>query len=163
MAAIYASQTLRTELIRAPGTVSTSATTTASVDTAVLGGASTLQLLIASPPATATNASARWSVLRLESSNDLSTWSTVPGCDGTTNATATSTQFVLPTWNNTAVGQTVRFEVPYCGVYGRYFRLVFQPPNTNYHTVAAIALIGRTAFSPDTDAERGASVTVFAR
>lgn len=79
-------------------------------------------------PAAATNTSAKWTSLQLNhgTTTDVSNSTAVPGpFIGTTNATATTSQFVLPEHNDTANESTVRFYVdlrhlePFLGIQGQ--------------------------------------------
>lgn len=73
----------------------------------------------------ATNSSNKWTSLVIQhgSTTDVSNFTALSNGTGTTNATATAAQFVLPTHNDTSVGGLVRFHVN-LGDKERYLRLV---------------------------------------
>ena len=106
------------------------------------------------PVASATNVSAIWQVLRLESSNDGTTWTTVPGCEGTSGTPSTS-QFQLVVHNNTSVRQITRISAPLVGR-GSKLRIVAQTPaSTNNHNVQLYATLFNSDVVPDTTTEMG--------
>lgn len=113
-------------------------------------------------PSTASNSSAKWTSLVLQeaTTTDTTNATAIDGCTGTTNATATSAQFVLPVHNDTSIGSVVRFFVPLHNK-AKIIRCQKQAAASHHHTCEVIHLMrGRTG--ADTDTERGVNVSVVA-
>jgi hypothetical protein len=113
-------------------------------------------------PTAATNTSAKWTSLQLMhgTTTDPSNHTAVSGkAVGTTNATATTSQFVLPQHNDTDDASTVRFYVD-CRPLERYLRIQGQHPNTANLAWGA-AELWRGDGMPDSDTERGVAVSTF--
>jgi len=144
------------------GTVATNATTSAMVDRL---GFNYAVVNVVMRPATATDSSAKWTVLKLQHSDTtaVSSASDISGFIGTTNSTAvssgTATEFVIPTNNNTVAmggtsaggGQTTTMCVDLRNL-KRYLFLNIQGA-ASHQTVFAIANLFRAEQLPDSAAE----------
>lgn len=144
-------------------TVATNATTSAIVDRL---GFDYAVIDVVMPPATATNSSAKWTVLKLMSGDTtaISDAANISGMIGTTNATVstgTAAEFVIPANNVTAVGgttaqngggQIITLDLDLRGR-GHYLFLVAQA-NASHQTAFAIANLFKGEQFPDTLAER---------
>ena len=105
----------------------------------------------------ATNASSLINAIKLQHSTaSASGWVDITGSAGTTNTTAASTEFLLPTstattspynleWNINGVSQSIN----------RYVRVLYQPV-TNNNTNAVMAYLARGDQGPSSAAEAGA-------
>jgi len=109
--------------------------------------------------ASATNASAKWTALKLQHSNDATNVSGITGASGTTNATAAAGEFVLPVHNDTAVPAVIRFHVD-ARDYGRYLHIEKQAA-ASYHSTANVANLFRAKEMPNTTTEAGVTAHVF--
>lgn len=94
----------------ASGAIATDATSAVTVDTA---GEDYCRIDAVISPATATNSSTKWTSLKLMhgTTTDVSNCTNIVGAVGTTNATATSSQFVLGVHNDTTIGGVTSFFV----------------------------------------------------
>lgn len=113
-------------------------------------------------PAAATNTSAKWTSLQLThgTTTDVSNHTAVTGpFVGTTNATATTSQFVLPEHNDTDDESCVRFYVDTRHL-ERYLGLQGQQDNSSNSSWFQ-AELWRGDGMPDTDAERGVDKSTF--
>lgn len=150
-------QNEKTVVLIGPGTAATNATASARVDT--LGFRYATFDIFAK--ATATDSSAKWTVLKL-SEADTTTYSTngdIATFTGTTNTvTSTSAGFVLQT-NNDTTGQPTRLHVDLKGR-KRYLFVVTQP-GANGNTIFAQCRLGRGEEAPNTDTERGVAVSMI--
>jgi hypothetical protein len=146
-----------------PVSVATNATASASIDLNTLGNPGVLLIKARLPAASATNASAKWTVLAFGASdtNTFSTNNTVAGLVGTTNTTAAAGQFVLAANNNTAAGQDTVITVKNPGRYGRYWFVQYQAPASNF-TVNIDAVGVDSVEAPSTAAEASLNGTVVA-
>ncbi len=106
---IQAQQT-KVVCFQALGVVSTSATSATTVDTL---GFDYVRIDVLHNVASATNASAKWTALKLMhgTTTDATNHTNIVGAVGTTEATATSSQFVLGVHNDTSVGGVTSFFV----------------------------------------------------
>lgn len=105
----------------------------------------------------ATNASTLITSIKLQHSTSSTTgWADVVGSSGTTNTTAASTEFLLPTstattsaynleWNINGVAQAIN----------RWVRVQYQPA-TNNNTNAVLAFVARGDQDPNSASEAGA-------
>lgn len=105
----------------------------------------------------ATNASTLITSIKLQHSTaSASGWADISGSTGTTNTTAASTEFLLPTstattspynleWNLNGVAQSLN----------RYIRVLYQPA-TNNNTNAVVAYLARGDQGPNSASEAGA-------
>jgi hypothetical protein len=146
-----------------PVTVATNATASASVDLNTLGNPGVLLIKAKMPVASATNASAKWTVLAFGASdtNTFSTNNTVSGLVGTTNTTAAAGQFVLAANNNTAAGQDTVITVRNPGRYGRYWFVQYQGAASNNTIDISVAGVDAVE-APSTAAEASLNGTAVA-
>jgi len=123
--------------VLAQATVATNAT--ASVGPFDVGGYGCVVAKAIHPPAAATNSSAKWAALQLLV-GDTTTFSeatAVNGLVGTTNTTASTSQFVLGVHNNTSYASNTRLSLD--GNRHRYVFLSYQTPGaTNYNVPAFV-------------------------
>jgi hypothetical protein len=142
----------------APQTVATNATASARIDLVDLGTPGDLAIVATMPAASATNASAKWTVLAIAAADTttFSTSNTISGLVGTTNTTAAAGQFVLPGNNNTALGQKIILTVRNPGRFGRYFFIQYQGAASN-NTVQIDAIGGHPRELPSPSSEAVAS------
>lgn len=126
-------------------------------------------------PATATNSSAKWTVLKLKESDTtaVSDAVDVSGLIGTTNATAATTagavEFVIPANNSTAAGggtasaggggQLIQLHDAR-PTHKRYLFLISQA-NASHQTAVAIATLFRGKQGPISDANRNVAVAAI--
>lgn len=92
--------------------------------------------------ADATNADAGFTAFAIQGGDTTSSFSNIDGLIGTTNSTATSSQFVLPDNNNTSEPQAV-----VCAIrapHPRYLRAVIQAADTSHDDVVCIAIGDRS-------------------
>ena len=101
------------------------------------------------------SASAKWTSLVLQhgSTTDVSNFTAIANMTGTTQATATTAQFVLGEHNDTVVGSITRFFVDLTGK-ERFLRVLRQA-SASYHSTATTFQLFRAGSSPDSDTERG--------
>ncbi len=140
------------------GAIATNATSSACVDTQ---GYEHARVLVMHEKAAATNSSAKWTSLQLghATTTHISNATAINGATGTTNATAASTEFVLPAHNDANLPCVIAFEVPLANK-ERYLHVKAQASNT-YETVSYVAILSRGKTSPNTDAESGAAKVVY--
>ena len=102
-----------------------------------------------------TSASAKWTSLVLQhgSTTDVSNFTAIANMTGTTEATATTAQFVLGEHNDTVVASITRFFVDLTGK-ERFLRVLRQA-SASYHSTATTFQLFRGGSSPDSDSERG--------
>lgn len=147
-------QTQKIVELLAPATVSTSATTSASVDTL---GFNYIEIIARLPAATATNSSAQWGVLQLLEADvtNISSATSIVAFTGTTNTVTSSTAgFVIQPQNNTSYPQIYNFLVTNTGSRKRYLFLEVQGAASHSTTYAA-ALLSRGEEVPGNDSQRG--------
>lgn len=154
-------QTFKNAVFVGPSTVlATNATASARIDAQGAHGA---LITIAHGPAAATNSDAKWAVLSIGVS-DTTTFSTsnrVSGLVGTTNSTASTSQFVLPAHNNTSNPSVIKLHLN--NPTGRYIFLEYQPPaSTVSSNIAAWAELYRLDQAPSSATEAGVSAWAFA-
>lgn len=150
-------------------TVSTSATNSSMVDRL---GFDYAMISLVMPPATATNSSAKWTVLKLQESDTtaVSDATNIAGLIGTTNSTAatgTAAEFIIPANNSTATGggtasaggggQVIQLHDSR-PVHKRYLFLISQA-NASHQTAFAMATLFRGKQGPATDANRNVAVS----
>ncbi len=114
---------------------------------------------VAGPPATATNSSAKMTALALTEGDTTSSFAAWGTFTGTTNSTAAATEFVIPVHNSTSVGNVHRFYIDLRGR-KRYIKVAATPAASHTTTFGKVAL-SRANTAPDTDTERGVSVSVI--
>jgi hypothetical protein len=153
---MIAAQNDKVIALAGPVTIATNAATTAVVDVRGFGYA---VFDIALPPATATNSSAKFGVLTLTEGDTTSSYAAATGFTGTTNSTAAAGEFVLPVQNNTSVAAVHRLYVDLKNR-KRYLKLSVQAP-ASHTTIYAQCRLSRAATAPDTDTERGNTLTVI--
>lgn len=141
---------------QALGVVATDATSATTVDTL---GFDYARIDVVINVASATNASAKWTACKLMhgTTTHVSNHTNVVGAVGTTNATATSSQFVLGVHNDTAIGGVTSFFVD-CRKYERILRIEKQAA-ASYHSTANMITLSRAHNMPDTAAELGVSAS----
>jgi hypothetical protein len=150
-------QNTKNVVILAPGTAATNATATvAVVDTK---GWDYAKVKVQMAAATATNSSAKFITLELQEGDTTSSFSAITGATGTTNSTASSSQFVLPVNNNTSVGQAISFYVD-LKARKRYLNLSITPP-ASHTTLAATCDLSKGETLPDSATERGDAASVI--
>lgn len=151
-------QALQTTVLSGPATAATNSDTTVRLDT--LGGGHA-RFLIITPPATANNSSAKLAVLAITEGDTtvVTNAVAVANLTGTTNATATSSQFVLPVNNNTSNGNVVQIDIPLVG--RRRYLFAAVRPAASHSTLTIIGELSRLAEAPDSDAERGTNLNRF--
>lgn len=142
-----------------PSDVSSAATSATTVDT--LGMGDTCRVDVLHAKAVATNSSAKWSSLKLMegTTTDASNHTNIVGCVGTTEATATSSQFVLGVHNNTALGGVTSFFLD-LSKRARYLRVEKEASSAAYVSTANVITFFRIAEGPDEASEFGASAFV---
>lgn len=138
-------------------TLATNNTTVVYLDTRADGGANSVGFLVEMEPATATNASEKLNALKVVHADDTNQTSFESIVDGTTNATASSTQFVLPVQNDTANNLQIPVHVKTNGR-KRYIGIVIAPGSTNGHQVGVIGF--RSPRETPAETNRGAAVVV---
>lgn len=138
--------------------VSTSATSAETVDTIGFDYAVVDVIMEA---ATGSTSSAKWTALKLQdaTTTDATNATDISGAVGTTNATATATQFVLPVNNDTSNGFVVRFCVDLRDK-ERFLRVERQAPASHPVSVA-VCTLSRGEVSPTNAATMGAGSVVF--
>ena len=153
---MIAQQSFRTTVLTGPATAATNADTTVRLDT--LGGGHA-QFLIITPPATATNSSAKLATLAITEGDTTASASAAAFANltGTTNSTASSSQFVIPVNNNTSNGSVVQIDIPLPGRKRYLFASV--RPAASHSTLTVIGQLSRLAEAPDSDSERGTNLT----
>ena len=136
------------------GTVATSATASASVDT--LGfDYTTFDFVL--PPATATNSSAKWGVLQVLESDAtvFSNATSITNMSGTTNSTA-ATGFVIQPQNDTTNYQVTRLFID-TKAHKRYLFVEYESA-ASHSTCAVMAYLERGNIPPAVDSQRGLNV-----
>jgi len=136
-----------------PATVATNATSAATIDTLGFDFAHVIYVNVA---ATATNSTTKFSTFTVShgTTTDASNHTTISGLQGTTNSTASSTQFVLPNCIDTSLGCVTSCFVD-LRAKERYLRIVKQAPAA-HSTVAGVCLLGRAIEeTPDSAADMG--------
>ena len=119
-----------------------------------------LQAIVNHNAATATNSSAKFTILAIQESSDgTNNWTDISGFVGTTNSTATSSQFVLPAHNDTSNAQSILFGLDLRG-HQRYIGVYLQP-SASYNTLNATVMLYRVDQSPDTNTERNVGAAVI--
>jgi len=146
-------------VFKQPATIASNATSQASADTL---GYDYAVVDVMQDPSAATNTSAKFTsmVLTHGTTTDASNHTAVTGkYTGTTNTTATTSQFVLPQHNDTDDASIVRLGVD-CRTLERYLRIEAQHPNTVNLTWSHCEL-SRGEGMPNTDAKRGVDVSSY--
>lgn len=141
------------------GTIATNATSFTTVDTLGRGRFCTVDVIMS--PATATNSSAKWTNLVIShgTTTDVTNHTALSTLTGTTNATASDSQFVIAAANLTAVRQVTRFYLDLGGM-ERYIGVKKQA-NASHHTTANTATFFRRKVAPVTDSERNVGKSVI--
>jgi hypothetical protein len=113
--------------------------------------------------AATTSASAKWLSLEVGESADtnISNATAISGCTGTTNSTASATQFVLPVHNDAVYGGVVRFYLD-LRTKERYIHVTKKAPDASHLTTFNYATLSRGRTAPDTTTEAGVQAYVFA-
>lgn len=113
--------------------------------------------------ATNASASAKWAVLDVlvGDSTAFTSATAVNGLVGTTNATASTSQYVLGVHNNTSFGSVTRLNLHKNKHAYAYIR--YQPPaTTNYRLPVFVVDAFNAAQSPNSASESGAAATASA-
>jgi hypothetical protein len=136
--------------------VSSATNGTASVGPFDVQGFDSINLKVLAAVASATNASAKWSALDVlcGDSTAFTAATVVPGLSGTTNSTASTSQFVLGVWNDTSVSSCTKLNVS--GNKHRYYFVRFTGA-TGYNTATVVVDAFNGAQTPNTAAEAGAA------
>lgn len=152
-------QDYRSEVFWAPQALASNATASARIDLGTFN-AHYVVVEVEAPPATA-GGSVKLQALAIAANNGgtFSTNDIISGLSGTTNTTATSSQFVLSNCNDTVKNITrIGFDP---SARGRYIFVQLQPPAGTFNTISVRALIGRMAQSPDSASEAGVTNAVY--
>ncbi|MCH8851204.1 MAG: hypothetical protein IID41_00965 [Planctomycetes bacterium] len=138
-------------------TVATGATSATTIDTR---GERYCSIYVTHQAATAVNSSAKWTALKLShgTTTHVSNHTDVTGAVGTTEATATSSQFVLPVHNDTTDSSVVLFNVD-LGKLERILRIEKQATASHSNTSNVIVFHNKP-ISPSSDSDRGANKSV---
>lgn len=141
-----------------PGTIASSATSASTIDTLGYDYAVVDVML---NPATGATSSAKLDTLQLEhgSTTDPTNHTAINGAIGTTNATASATQFVLPVHNDTSFASIVRFFVNLADKQ-RILRIE-KTGCASHSTTVDIAHLSNADEVPDTATLRGVNAQVF--
>jgi hypothetical protein len=137
-----------------PANVATNATSAATIDTISEGKSFDFaHLIYVNVAGTNTSSTTKFSTFTVShgTTTDASNHTTISGLQGTTNTTAAATEFVLPNPNSATLGSVTQCWVDLRGK-ERILRIVKQAP-ASHSTVAGIALLSRTADTPDTIAD----------
>jgi hypothetical protein len=159
----------RKTVILLNGTIATDATTSALVDRL---GYDYAVVTVGMRPATGTNSSAKWTVLKLQTSDTtaVSDASNISGFIGTTNATAATTvsaaEFVIPANNTTTAGggtsvgggQLIELAKDLRGQ-KRYLFVNIQAA-ASHQTATVIATLYKGEKMPSSTTERNVAATV---
>lgn len=140
--------------VLAQATVATNAT--ASAGPFDLQGFGAAVVKAVHPPAAATNSSAKWAALdvRVGDTTTYSAATVVPGLSGTTNSTASTSQFVLGVHNDTSYASVTRMSVD--ALRHRYVFVTYQTPGATNYNVPAFVVDGyHAAQSPSSASEAG--------
>ena len=150
-------QSFRTAVLAGPITAATNSATTVTLDTK---GAGHAQFLVITPKNTATNSSAKLATLTITEGDTtvVTNAAAFANLTGTTNSTASSSQFVLPVGNDTSNGQVLQIDIPLAGR-KRYLFCGATPP-ASHALLTIVGQLSRLSEAPDSDAERGSN---FAR
>lgn len=134
-----------------PQTVATNATTTVLFDAQ---GANDVSFVIVGDVASSTNGY-KLTVLNVVEGDTtvLSNATSITGGDGTTNSTATTSQFVIPTVANTSVANTIKLNVPTHGK-KRYIGVALRSPDTTHDNYTVVALK-----NPGVDSSSGQNIS----
>lgn len=135
-----------------PTTVATNATSSAYVDTF---GFKYAALLVIAEPATATNSDAKYTSLRVlhGAVTNISSGTAVATLTGTTESTATTSQFVIGTHNNTLVGSVTPLFIDLQGL-ERYLTIEKRSSSAGWDGNCAVAILTNGPEAPDTAALR---------
>lgn len=140
-----------------PTTVSTAATSSAWVDTL---GYRYCVILSVGEPASATNSSAKYTSLRLlhGAVTQISSGTAVATLTGTTEATATTAQFVIGTHNDTANGSVTPLFVDLQGL-ERYLTIEKRSSSVGWDGNCDVAILTNGIEAPDTAVLRAGAGT----
>lgn len=121
-------------------------------------------LYVTMDSATATNSSAKWSsmVIQHGTTTDVSNFTAIAGLTGTTEATATTNQFILQTHNDSTNAAVHIFDLD-LSVLERYVRVVKQAPASHF-TTSDIMRFTRPGETPAVASGRGpasGTITVY--
>jgi len=155
---IYA-QATKNVMLHGPATAATNATASARLDTLGFRYA-TIEAIL--PKATATNASAKWGVLKLTEADvtTVSSASALVAFTGTTNTVTDATNgYVIAAQNDTSLGQVTKLHVD-CRARKRYLFVTYQAGDS-HSTVVLKAELSRAEEMPNTDTERGVGVSAI--
>lgn len=165
---MFSLQKVKTVPLVGPVTIATNSDTTARFEWGVYSEAC---VQIRLNPATATNASVKALVCKLEEADDTTTSvsaitivnqsTSVAGFSGTTNSVAVSTsgEFVLPVHNDTSEAQVINLYLGKNAGRKRYVRLSLRGA-TSFNNVFAQALLARPEVDPDSASEAGEDVRI---
>ena len=127
---------------RERATQATAATAAAVTFTALLQSVAydSVVVIVRQMAASATNISAVMANLSLQHSSNGSTWTVVPGCEGTTG-TPSATQFALTAYNNTLAPAAYVIKADTRGI-GEQFRVVVQTPSAAANSAYDVLVLG---------------------
>ena len=139
----------------APSSAATNAT--ASSDAIDTLGWHSYKIVFAGAKVSATNASTLITSIKLQHSTASNAgWVDIVGSAGTTNTTAASTEFLLPTSTATTSAYSLEWNINgIAPTINRWLRVQYQPA-TNNNTNAIFAFVSRGDQDPNTAAEAGA-------
>ncbi len=90
---------------------------------------------------------------------NISSATALPSGTGTTNTTATTAQFTIPTYTDTSIKQIISFSVPLATV-ERYLNLTVEASSITQQTCHFIATLSRGS-GRDTDTKQGAAQVAY--
>lgn len=136
------------------GTIATNATSASLIDCA---GEQMGTVYVFMAAATAVNSSAKWTsiVFQHGTTTDVSNFTAIDGLTGTTEATATTNQFVLDEHNDNTNAHSIQADLDLSSL-ERYLRVVKQAPASHASTSNMI-VFKRSPNSPSNAAGRGVS------
>lgn len=120
-------------------------------------GWKSLKINFAGAKVSATNSSTLITSIKIQHSTSSSSgWTDLSGAAGTTNTTAASSEFVLPTSTATTSAYSLEWNLAgVIGTIGRYVRVLYRPATGN-NTNAVFASLSRGDQDPNSAAEAGA-------
>ena len=154
--------TLSKSIVVTPSaTVATNAT--ASAGPFDIAGFDSVQIKCIHQAATNSSASAKWATLDVlvGDSTTFASATAVNGLVGTTNSTASTSQFVLGVHNNTSFGSVTRLNV-HKNKHAYAFVRYQTPATTNYNLPVFVVDAFNAAQSPNSASESGAAATASA-
>ncbi len=139
-----------------PQTVSSNATSATLVDTLGQGAVASLHVFM--NPSSNTSSGAKWTSLVIQhgTTTDVSNFTAIAGLTGTTEATATTNQFILQSHGDSTNAACHIFDLD-IGSLERYIRVVKRAPEITHDGTADVIYFPRPDIGPSTGTERGPS------